>query len=87
MSLSQPLVDFGPMFLNLEDCSLLVLFLTSCGEYLAKLSLAENHTLHFFQYQYIWGFETDLEIYSVSGDCCNWQKAWFNKMLVITEFF
>lgn len=78
---------FQPYVFKFGNCSLLVLFVTSCGEYLEKLSLAENHTLPFFQHQCMWGFETDLEIYSVSRGCCNWEKAWFSKMLVIMEFY
>lgn len=54
ISFSQPLVDFIPMFSDQEDCSHLVLFLTPCGEYLVKPSLAESHT--FFEHRCTWGF-------------------------------
>lgn len=57
------------MFSNLENCPSFCVFVTSCGECLAKPSLGKIYTLNFFKHGCTHGFEMDLEIYSDDGEC------------------
>lgn len=59
------------LFSNLENCSSLGLFVTSCGKYIAKPFLGKRYSMHFFKHRCKRGFETELEIYTDGGEYNN----------------